>query len=84
MHFGLLDVFWIVFWIFVILIALQPVLQRRGIEFLRYQAIHEFEKQRGSRVILLIHRQDRLAYWGCPYPALLALKTQNKSCGPFA
>lgn len=78
MSFSLVDVFWIVFWIFVILIALQPVLQRRGIEFLRYQAIHEFEKQRGSRVILLIHRQESISLLGVPLSRFISIEDSEQ------
>ncbi len=48
MNFNFFDLFWI----FLAISSIQPVLQRRRIEAQRIQAIREFEKKRKSRVIL--------------------------------
>ena len=53
-------------WLFFILSALQPVLQRRMLESLRKRQIRRMEKRRGSRVILLVHRQETMSFLGFP------------------
>ncbi|GIX11612.1 MAG: serine protease [Elioraea sp.] len=53
-------------WLFFILSALQPVLQRRYLEAMRVRKIAQIEKTRGSRVILLVHRQETMSLLGFP------------------
>jgi ClpP class serine protease len=53
-------------WLFFIISALQPVLQRKYLEAMRARKIAQIEKQRGSRVILLIHRQETMNLLGFP------------------
>jgi ClpP class serine protease len=53
-------------WLFFMLSALQPVLQRRYLEAMRVRKIAQIEKQRGSRVILLVHRQETMSLLGFP------------------
>lgn len=54
------------FWLFFIVSALQPVLQRRYLEAMRKRKIAQIEKKRDSRVILLIHRQETMTLLGFP------------------
>ena len=54
------------FWIFLMLSALQPVLKQRMLENARQRLIAEIEKLRGSRVILLVHRQETMSFLGFP------------------
>ena len=54
------------FWLFFIISALQPVLQRRYLEAMRARKIASIEKKRASRVILLIHRQETMNLLGFP------------------
>jgi len=53
-------------WIFFILSALQPVLQQRVREFSRMRRIAALEKQRNSRVVLIVHRQETMRFLGFP------------------
>lgn len=53
-------------WIFFILMALQPLVRQRTLELLRQRRIGDLEKQRGSRVILLVHRQETMRLLGFP------------------
>ena len=55
-----------IFWIFFILSALQPVLQQRMLEAMRMRKIAQLERQRNSRVILLVHRQETMRLLGFP------------------
>jgi ClpP class serine protease len=54
------------FWIFLILVSLQPVVRQRLLEMARRRTLRQLEQKRGSRVIALIHRQETLALLGFP------------------
>ncbi|MEI2807272.1 SDH family Clp fold serine proteinase [Albidovulum sp.] len=53
-------------WVFVIFSMLQPMLARKLIEMKRLAMISRLEKQRGSRVILMVHRQETMRLLGFP------------------
>jgi len=55
-----------IFWIFVMLAALAPVIQRRMLETGRLKIIKKLENKRESRVIALIHRQETMNILGFP------------------
>ena len=55
-----------VFWFFLIITALQPVLHKRLLEAMRTRKIAEIERKRGTRVILLVHRQETMSLLGFP------------------
>ena len=52
------------FWIFMILISLQPVLQRQLLARARKRALSQIAHERGSAVITLIHRQETMSILG--------------------
>lgn len=52
--------------IYFIFISLQPLLQQRTQEVMRHRKISAIEKERGSRVILLVHRQETMRLLGFP------------------
>jgi ClpP class serine protease len=54
------------FWVFLILSLVQPWLRQRMLEWARLKLMHQIERQRGSRVILLIHRQETMSLLGFP------------------
>lgn len=53
-------------WIFFILSSLQPLLRQKLLESARVRMLRELEAKRGSRGIVLIHRQETLALLGFP------------------
>jgi ClpP class serine protease len=53
-------------WLFFMFTALQPVLKQRFLEASRARLIHNIERERNSRVILLVHRQETLSFLGIP------------------
>ncbi|QYJ16874.1 hypothetical protein Rxycam_02710 [Rubrobacter xylanophilus DSM 9941] len=55
-----------IFWLFLILASLQPVLQRRFLEISRQRALSRLASERGSTVITLIHRQETMSLLGFP------------------
>jgi len=54
------------FWVFIVLTSLQPVLKQRLLEASRRKLIADIERKRGSRVILLAHRQETMSFLGFP------------------
>ncbi|HEY9836423.1 MAG TPA: hypothetical protein V6D27_05960, partial [Vampirovibrionales bacterium] len=58
--------------------SLQPLWQKRQIETRRYQAISEFERQRNSRVILLIHRQESISLLGIPLSRYISIEDSEQ------
>ena len=55
-----------IFWLFFILMTLQPLMRQRFLEAARQKMIAKIEKKRGSRVILLVHRQETMSFFGFP------------------
>ncbi len=56
------DIFWFLF----LLTALQPVAVRLTRELARRRLIAKIERQRRSRVILMVHRQETMSFLGFP------------------
>jgi ClpP class serine protease len=54
------------FWLFFMLTALQPLLRQRMLEAMRTRKIAQIERERNSRVILLVHRQETMRLLGFP------------------
>src|SRR5467141_974220 len=54
------------FWLFFMLSALQPVITQRLLEASRKRLIARIERERKSRVILLVHRQETMSLLGFP------------------
>jgi len=52
--------------IFIILSSLQPVIRQKILEASRTRMLRSLEEKRGTRVIALIHRQERLSFLGFP------------------
>lgn len=54
------------FWLFFLIASIQPILRQRLLESERMRIIRRLERQRGSRVIVMIHRQETLSFLGFP------------------
>src|SRR6202035_3918846 len=55
-----------IFWLFFMFTALQPVLKQRMMDAMRARKIAQLERDRCSRVILLVHRQETMRLLGFP------------------
>jgi ClpP class serine protease len=55
-----------ILWLFFMFTALQPVLRQRMLEAMRTRKIAQIERDRKSRVILLVHRQETMRLLGFP------------------
>jgi ClpP class serine protease len=62
MKVGLFDLFWL----FLMLSALQPLIRQRLLEASRKRLIALIERERKSRLILLVHRQETMSVLGFP------------------
>jgi len=55
-----------IFWLFFMLSALQPIIQQKLLEASRKRLIRLIERDRKSRVVLLVHRQETMSLLGFP------------------
>src|SRR5467141_3758597 len=55
-----------IFWLFFMLSALQPIIKQRLLEASRKRLIARIERERKSRVVLLVHRQETMSLLGFP------------------
>jgi ClpP class serine protease len=55
-----------VFWIFLMISMLQPWLRQKMLDSARTRLMHKIERPRGSRLILLVHRQETMSFLGFP------------------
>jgi len=53
-------------WVFFVVSALLPMLQRRRLEFRRVRFLQTWERHRRHRLIALIHRQETMSFFGFP------------------
>jgi ClpP class serine protease len=70
--------FFDIFGIFILISSLQPIIQRRIIESRRLAAIRDLEQKRGSRVILLIHRQESISLLGIPLSRFINIEDSEQ------
>lgn len=56
---------WLI-WLFVIILFLAPAMKQQRVNLARLKILRRFQKQRGSRIITLIHRQEFLSLLGIP------------------
>ena len=70
--------FFDIFGIFLMLAVLQPVIQKRMLESRRVAAIRDFEQKRGSRVILMIHRQESVSLLGIPLSRFINIEDSEQ------
>ncbi|MGB0070042.1 MAG: ATP-dependent Clp protease proteolytic subunit [Isosphaeraceae bacterium] len=55
-----------ILWLYFLISTLQPVIKQRYLEASRKRLIAKIEKKRGSRVILLVHREETMSFLGFP------------------
>ena len=66
------------FWLFIIISAFAPLIQRRSLEAKRLSTLRRIEADRGSRLIALIHRQETLSFLGFPLMRYIDIHDINK------
>ena len=70
--------FFSIFWIFIIITGLVPVVQRKIIEATRLRLMRKIEEKRNSRVIAMIHRQERMAILGFPLMQYITIQDSEQ------
>lgn len=60
---GVVDIIWLI----ILISALQPMLRQQTLRARRVQAIRRLAKSRSSRVITMIHRQERYSLYGLTF-----------------
>src|SRR5260370_2375003 len=55
-----------IFWLFLTLSSLQPIIKQKLLEASRKRMIALIERERKSRVVLLVHRQETMSLLGFP------------------
>lgn len=70
--------FFDIFWVLLFLSSFLPGLQQRQLASRRVQALREFESQRNSRVILLIHRQESISFLGIPISRYISIEDSEQ------
>lgn len=53
-------------WVFLLISAFIPILKQRNLEAIRLKKIRQLERQRSSRLITIIHRQEAIAFLSIP------------------
>ncbi len=66
--------FFSLLWIFFIISSLQPVIRQKMLEMARLRLMERLERQRNSRVIVLIHRQETLSLLGFPLVRYISIE----------
>ena len=70
--------FFDLFWLLILLFSLWPLFQQKNLEWARLRLIREIEKKRKSRVITMIHRQERLAFMGFPLVRFITIEDSER------
>lgn len=73
-----MDLIFNYFWILLIVFLLAPSFQHRILEVQRIRIIRKIEKNRKSRVIVLIHRQEIFAFFGIPFTQFINIEDSEK------
>src|SRR6202051_4468978 len=55
-----------IFWLFFMLSALQPIIKQKLLEASRKRLISLIERERKSRIVLLVHRKETMSLLGFP------------------
>jgi ClpP class serine protease len=66
------------FLIFLVISSIQPIIQRRMVASKRLGALKTFEQKRGSRTILMIHRQESISLLGIPLSKFINIEDSEQ------
>ncbi|WFO76399.1 ATP-dependent Clp protease proteolytic subunit [Desulfurococcaceae archaeon MEX13E-LK6-19] len=61
-----MDIIGLLFWILLLYTLFHPQLQMKNLQNARMRIIHDMEKKYGWRVITMIHRQEKIGFFGIP------------------
>lgn len=64
----------ILFWVFIVITMVQPAIAQRLLANRRFRAMRAFETARGSRVIVMVHRQETMGFLGFPLVRYISIE----------
>ena len=70
--------FWNIVIIIFLIIMIYPIIQMKALQQQRYFFIRSLERKRGSRVIVLIHRQEEMSFFGFPIARYINIEDSEK------
>ncbi|MGF1459558.1 MAG: ATP-dependent Clp protease proteolytic subunit [Leptolyngbyaceae cyanobacterium] len=70
--------FFNLFFVFLIVSSIQPLFQKRIVANKRLTSLRTFEQQRGSRAILMIHRQESISLLGIPISKFINIEDSEQ------
>ena len=70
---GLADIVWLLFWLLFLYALLEPLLSMRRLEAARMAVIRRMEEKYGWRVITMIHREERISFFGIPIQRFITI-----------
>ncbi len=73
-----MESFFSIFWIIILISFFIPIVQRRFLEAKRVSLIRKIEKQRNSRLITMIHRQESLSFLGIPLARFIDIEDSER------
>lgn len=65
-------------WIFFLFASITPLIRQRMIDASRQRIIQTLEQKRGSRVIAMIHRQERMSFLGFPLARFIDIQDSEQ------
>ena len=61
-----IDILGLMFWLLLLYTLIHPYLRHRGLHAARFRLINQMERRYGWRVITMIHRQEKIGFFGIP------------------
>jgi ClpP class serine protease len=68
------DIIWLLFWLLFFAAMLEPVLSVKRLQAARLALIREMERKYGWRVITMIHREERVSFFGIPIQRFITIE----------
>ena len=68
------DIVWLLFWLLFFAAMLEPVLNMKRLQAARLALIKEMERKYGWRVITMIHREERISFFGIPIQRFITIE----------
>lgn len=67
-----------IIWLFFLISAFIPVWKQKNLEATRLKRIRQFERQRGSRLITIIHRQEAISFLNIPLGRYISIEDSEQ------
>ena len=71
---GFADMVWFLFWLLFLVALMEPALNMRRLQAARLALIREMERKYGWRVITMIHREEKISFFGIPIQRFITIE----------